>query len=273
MSPPRTFCVGLIPLLQAAGRNARAAVDAQHSRSDSTAPLVAGCLPPLRDCYGATDWLAGDSSGAAGDEARRTYGHLVTALSPFVDTWLVETASWASQAVVACHAAKGHRPVWVSWTLCDDLDAAAASRPPVTRSGQGLLAACDAVLASGAPVNGWLVNCTCPPVAGSHATLVALRSAAASSGATLVGCSPNGFRQTTSQWLAEEQCITASVWAPPTDFDADGAWLPSCFAAWGASLAGREGGSPGGPRLALGGCCGIGPPHVAALHALTRQRA
>jgi S-methylmethionine-dependent homocysteine/selenocysteine methylase len=256
-------------LAEAAGRNARAAVDAHPGSS----LLVAGCLPPLRDCYASTDWLAADHLGAVGDEARRTYSRLVHALSPFVDIWLVETASWVSQALVPCHVATtagGQKPLWVSWTLRDD---ARPSRPPLLRSGEAMLPACDAILASGTPVHGWLVNCTCAPAAASPATLAALRSAAAASGASVIGCSPNGFQQTTSQWLASAAPEPESGWAPASEFDAHGAWRPASFAAWGAALAEREGGLPGGPRLALGGCCGIGPPHIAALQgALTSAR-
>ena len=260
---PHDAEASLDALAQAAGRNARAAVDTHPSLSS---PLVAACMPPLRDCYAVTDWLAADNSGAAADEAKRTYGRLVNALSPFIDIWLVETASWVSQALVPCHVAitaGGQKPIWVSWTLRDD---AATSRPPLLRSGETLQAACDAIMTSGTPVHGWLVNCTCAPVAGSPATLAALRSAAAASGASLIGCSPNGFQQTTSQWLDSAAPEPMAGWAPASEFDTGGAWRPASFAAWGATLADREGGSTAGPRLTLGGCCGIGPPHIAALH-------
>ena len=258
---PHDADASLDALAQAAGRNARAAVDVHPD----TSPLVAACLPPLRDCYSSSDWLVADNSGAASDEARRTYRRLVHALSPSIDVWLVETASWVSQALVPCHVtatAGGQKPLWVSWTLRDDV---AIPRPPLLRSGQTLQAACDAIMATGIPVHGWLVNCTCAPVAGSPATLGALRSAAAASGASLIGCSPNGFQQTTSQWLAGATPDAMAGWAPASEFNADGAWRPASFAAWGAALADREGGSPAGPRLALGGCCGIGPPHIAEL--------
>lgn len=253
-------------LAAAAGQLARQAVDSEATRRGVR---VAGCLPPLRDCYASEDWLVGD--GAAANEARDTYSTLVAALAPSCDLFVVETASYASQACMAARAAaQGCAPgteLWVSWTLADSLHAG-----PRLRGGQALADACQDVILSGVQVDGWLVNCCSPHIAASDATWSKLHEAASNSGARLVGCSPNAFKTTTSQWLDGGGAADAATsWAPDPDFDSTDSppsWRPHCFGTWGAALIEQEMKRCHHARsVALGGCCGTTPAHIAALSA------
>ena len=105
-----------------------------------------------------------------------------------------------------------------------------------------------------------LVNCCSP-----QAVAAALpRLVAAAPKGVRVGCYANGFRTTTSEWLAGEgggeECSgagAAGLAAPPAEeYDAQGLILPEAYAAHAAGWR-RAGAS------IIGGCCGVGPEHIA----------
>ena len=78
----------------------------------------------------------------------------------------------------------------------------------------------------------------------------------------MLGAYPNGFRRTTSEWLAGAPCddgcgaATAQEAIEPAAFAAT-------VAAWAAPLRGAR---------ILGGCCATGPAHIAALAAALGRR-
>ena len=94
-----------------AGMRAKEAVDASDMPSR---PLVAGCVPPLRESY-RYDRVESD------EELRTAYGKIVAEIDKYSDLLLCETMSSAREARFAAEAANATgKPVWVSWTLHED---------------------------------------------------------------------------------------------------------------------------------------------------------
>ena len=75
---------------------------------------VAGALPPLQTCYFAPE-LSRDAMVCQ-------YSTIAKSLAPVVDVLLCETMASSAEACAAASAASATgRPVWVSYTLHDDL--------------------------------------------------------------------------------------------------------------------------------------------------------
>lgn len=226
-----------IELVEAAGKLARQAV-AECGRRDV---LVAGSLPPLQDSY--------QSQGLAAFEMQQPqYEVLANALQPHCDLLLCETLSTVTEGAAAASAAAATGlPWWISWTL-EDNEAA------LLRSGEPLARAVAAV-AQLPGLQVLLVNC-CSPAAVT-AALPVLRAAAPGPG-VLVGGYANGFATPTSEWLAGGSSSDAPACLPPEEYDSEGLILPEAYAAhakrWVAAGA-----------AVVGGCCGVGPAHIAAV--------
>ncbi len=179
------------------------------------------------------------------------YREKVEWLAPGVDLFLCETMTTGEEArAAATAAAESGKPVWVSWTLDDD-------RSGRLRSGETLAEA--AAMLADLPVSGHLVNCCLPEsVANALPGLAAIQAGTPGSrfGAyanTLVPA--NAVRPTygerrldPSDWDRYE----AAAWRARDDVTVDDylgharSWLAS-----GAGI--------------VGGCCGCGPAHIAAL--------
>ncbi|KAF8073169.1 yitJ [Scenedesmus sp. PABB004] len=229
-----------------AGALARAAADAPGRRV-----LVAGSLPPLRESY--------QCAGLPNDAALASeYAELADALAPHVDLFLAETLSTAAEAHAALQATAGRgKPVWVSFTLEDSARARLRGGEPLAEAAAGLAAQGHAAAV--------LVNC-CAPGAAAAALPVLLRHAPPGA---LVGCYANGFRTTTSAWLrgGEADEAGAELLQPdPGEYDAEGAITPAAYL--GHALAWRAAGA-----CIIGGCCGVGPEHMALLAAAAREAA
>jgi len=188
---------------------------------------VAGCLPPLAESY------RPDRVGAF-DENLAQYRRIAAAIKPTSDLLLCETMSTVDEACAACTAAlETGLPVWVAWTLDEN--------KPVLRSGESIEAAVAAVMqtpgAHGA-VKALLFNCTSPEIV--REAMPALRAATPND--VLVGGYANGFVTASSgqgeyRDLSPEEYLDSFV-RP---------WISS-----GASV--------------VGGCCGIFPKHIQAIH-------
>ncbi|KAL4447443.1 hypothetical protein ABPG75_004662 [Micractinium tetrahymenae] len=234
-------------LVEAAARLARAAATkAAGAQGGGRQVLVAGSLPPLRESYQA-------SGLAAFEEMQPEYKLLAGLLKPHVDLLLCETLATVTEGVAAGSAAAASGlPWWVSWTLQD-------SEQARLRSGESLQEAMAAV-AELPGLEAVLVNCCCPQAAAAALPVLA----AAAPPGVRVGCYANGFQTTTSDWLAGGSSSSSETCTPPADeYDADGLILPQAYARhaqrWveaGASI--------------LGGCCGVGPQHIAEVR---RRRA
>lgn len=218
-------------LADLAGRMARKATEgAKH-------PVrVAGSLPPLFGSY-RPDLF---------DEAKAPaiIRPLIDGLSPHVDLWLAETQSALAEARFARKMlADDRRPFWVSFTLDDDN--ADLARPKL-RSGECVAAAVTAMLELG--VDAVLFNCSQPEIMeGAVDTARAVREA--HSAKARIGVYANAFPPQREE-AANEGLSDIRADLTPARY----AQFAKAWAQHGADI--------------VGGCCGIGPEHIAALKAL-----
>jgi hypothetical protein len=233
-----------------AGELARGAADAA---APSRRVLVAASLPPTCGSY---------APGAFSPErAARVLGTLVPALSPHVDLWLAETVACVDEARAADAALRAAgvradgRPLWLSFTLRAGGDDGSL---PVLLSGESIAEAAEAALELGAAA--LLFNCAPPEL--MRAALASARAAldrrsdskstSAAANATLLrlGVYANAFAEEPSADAPANATLRAlRLELTPeayTAFAAD--WIAA-----GATI--------------VGGCCGVGPAHIAALAA------
>ncbi len=200
--------------------------------ADRRSTKVAGSLPPTLGSYqpDAFDPVAG----------RAILKVLIAGLNPHVDVWLAETLSLLDEArLVAELLADDTRPLWLSFTLKDQLEPGGQA---VLRSGESVAAAAE--LAQSAGAGALLFNCSYPEVMEA-----AVGEAAAALGATAIalGVYANGFGPPPEDYSANEALRDIRADLGPAQY-AD--WAQRWVAA-GATM--------------VGGCCGIGPEHIAAL--------
>eukprot|EP00401_Gymnodinium_catenatum_P000829 CAMPEP_0117529712 /NCGR_PEP_ID=MMETSP0784-20121206/37972_1 /TAXON_ID=39447 /ORGANISM="" /LENGTH=373 /DNA_ID=CAMNT_0005326039 /DNA_START=63 /DNA_END=1184 /DNA_ORIENTATION=- len=191
--------------------------------------LIAGSLPPLAGSY------RPDMVGLA-EELLPKYMKHVIVMAEYVDFFLCETMSTALEGWAAASAAsKSGKPVWVSWNLVDD----GSSR---LRSGETLEQAWEAVATLS--VDGVLVNCCMP-----ETVTVAMQSLACM-GPSIYGGYANGFSSIPVGWKLEHSGINGLGkrydLTPPMYADFAQQWIDA------------------GARV-VGGCCEIGPTHIALL--------
>ncbi|WGH78911.1 homocysteine S-methyltransferase family protein [Jannaschia ovalis] len=195
---------------------------------------VAGCLPPPCGSY------RPDLFDAA--EAARVWSVLVDGLGPFVDLWLAETISSLAEARgVAASVAGTGKPLWLSFTLRDG-PSDSAEDAPALRSGEP--AADAARLAAALGAEAILFNCSQP-----EAMAPAIRAARAA-GPLPVGVYANAFRP-------DDGAANETLHDLRDDID------PDAYLDWAALWV------EAGATL-VGGCCGIGSDHIAALAAHLR---
>ncbi len=218
------------------GKLARAAAD-QAPRS----VLVAGSLPPVCGSY------RPDLFDAA--VARPVLQELVRALDPYVDLWLAETVSSQAEMALMSEVVAGRRqPWWVSYTLSDD---PALRSAPRLRSGEAVAPAVTHAARLGAQAV--LFNCSQPEVI-AEAVAVARQAldavAAAGAGPRVrVGAYANAFppQPATASANAELSALRADL--GPAEYLV---WVRRWLAD-GAEI--------------IGGCCGVGPEHIALMRA------
>lgn len=199
---------------------------------------IAGCLPPLVASYR-------PDQSPTGEVALASYRRMVTA-GKGVDLWLCEAmASLDEMRAAATAAAETGLPVWVAVTLDD-------ARPDRLRSQESLADA--VVLAESLGVQALLLNCSQPETI--EASLDVLTGFSAATGAY-----PNGF--TSVEALAPGG--TVSALEARHDLD------PEAFTRTATRWIDH------GIEI-IGGCCEVGPAHIARLaeslgergHALVR---
>ncbi len=217
-------------LAELSGRLARAAADAVTDRK----VRVAGSLPPLFGSYHPELFDAA--------RAPELLAPLVAGQAPHVDLWLGETlGSIAEAEAVRTALGSDTRPLWISYTLADeDID------PEVARLRSGEPAA-DAVRAAarlGAAAV--LFNCSQPevmaPALGSARGALATIDADIALGAYANTFPPKGDSAQANADLSDlrDDLEPAGYLRFARDWVARGATI-------------------------VGGCCGIGPEHIAAL--------
>ncbi len=211
---------------------ARLAGEARDAAGRDT--LIAGALPPLFGSYRA-DRIRPFA------EIEPLYREQAELLAPFVDLFVCETMSSIEEARAAATGAMGTgKPVWVAWTL-DDATA-------MLRSGETVQAAVAAL--ADLPVEAFLANC-CAPESITEAMPTLSRPA----GDRPAGGYANGFATIPADWTIEGG---ADALGARPDLDPE-AYLDH-VAAW----------IDRGARI-VGGCCRIGPSHIAAIDAYRRE--
>ncbi|NML92704.1 homocysteine S-methyltransferase family protein [Novosphingobium olei] len=193
---------------------------------------VAGSLPPVCGSY--------RPDLVDLDRARPVLKVLVGALAPYVDHWQAETLSALAEAeLVADLAAETGKPLWLSFTLQDEDPAA----PPALRSGESVAEA--ALLASRVGAHALLFNCSQPEV--MQAAVEQARSVVGDAASPLIGVYANAFPPMNAD-------SEANSGLDPIRADL----TPEGYAAFAIAWA------QAGARI-IGGCCGIGPEHIAEL--------
>jgi S-methylmethionine-dependent homocysteine/selenocysteine methylase len=205
---------------------------AQEARQQSKRPvLIAGSLPPFGESY------RPDLVGSF-NEIEPLYREQAKLLAPHVDLILCETMSSVDEAVAAVTGASvAGKPVWVSWTLADE-------GAPVLRSGEAITQAVNAL--DGLDVSAMLLNCS-PPEALSRG-IPLLRSQTE----LPVGAYGNAFTPIPPMWEHNHDDDL-----PPARTDLDPLTYARQAQLWlenGATI--------------IGGCCEVGPHHIAKLRRL-----
>jgi S-methylmethionine-dependent homocysteine/selenocysteine methylase len=193
---------------------------------------VAGSLPPVCGSY--------RPDLVDIERARPVLTVLVDALAPHVDHWLAETLSSLSEAELVAELIAGtDKPLWLSFTIDD----AHPGTAPHLRSGESVTQAAETARRLGAVAI--LFNCSQPEVMAD-----AVRAARTAAPELRVGVYANAFPP-------QDEDAEANSGLSDIRADLDPAGYARFAAAWrdaGASI--------------LGGCCGIGPEHIAALTAI-----
>jgi S-methylmethionine-dependent homocysteine/selenocysteine methylase len=199
--------------------------------ADQRGVKVAGSLPPVLGSYRPDLFDPG--------AARSILDILITGLSPYTDVWLAETLSSLAEARLIADMLKDDpRPLWLSFTLDDSANAPFGT----LRSGESVRDAAGLAKAVGAQA--LLFNCSRPEVMD-----VAVREAKAAldGSAIAIGVYANGFGE-------EDEGVAANEVIRAIRADLD----PPRYLAWARQWVAS------GATL-VGGCCGIGPAHIAAL--------
>ncbi|MBU9842887.1 homocysteine S-methyltransferase family protein [Rahnella aceris] len=216
-------------LIALSGKLAREAADAAPADV-----LVAGSLPPVLGSY-RPDLFEPVA-------AKKLLQVLVNNLTDSVDVWLAETQSSVAE-VEAVREVLGDdpRPLWLSFTLQDNLD---ENGNALLRSGESVDDAVNGALRISA--SAVLFNCSRPEVMAT--SVKTARAALTAQGSALdIGVYANAFEPSDNQRGANEGLSKMRQDTDPAgylDFAKD--WV-----AQGATM--------------VGGCCGIGPEHIAAL--------
>lgn len=216
-------------LIALSGKLAREAADAAPAKV-----LVAGSLPPVLGSY-RPDLFEPVA-------AKKLLQVLVDNLTGNVDVWLAETQSSVAE-VEAVRDVLGDdpRPLWLSFTLQDNLDPQGNA---LLRSGESVAEAVNAALRISA--GAVLFNCSRPEVMATAVNTA--RAALTAQGSALdIGVYANAFEPSDNTRGANEGLSKMRQDTDPAgylDFAKD--WV-----AQGATM--------------VGGCCGIGPEHIAAL--------
>jgi len=191
---------------------------------------VAGSIPPLNESY-RVDLVPPAA------ESLPVYKILVETLEPYVDLFICETMSTAQEALNAAAQAVAYgagKPVYVSWTLNEGPGQG-------LRSGESIAEAFDKV--THLDLAGYLFNCTSPEAI--VAALPVLRRLTDKP----IGCYANRMNEVVADWTLDNEVSAGRRTDLPTDLFVD--TCQRCAEA-GATI--------------IGGCCGIGPTDIAALH-------
>ncbi len=208
---------------------------AARSRDKAGRGLVAGSLGPLGASYR-------PDIAPAPEVAAEIYEEVAALQAPFVDLFICETMSSTDQARGAVMGAGTFgKPVWLAVSVMDDNGA-------FLRSGEPVEAILD-VVAAYAP-DALLINCSKP-----EAVTVAL--ARLSSCPVPRGAYANGFKGISAEFLRDNPTVDALTARPDLG--------PGAYADF------ADGWVAGGATI-IGGCCEVGPAHIAELSRRLKPR-
>ncbi|MEM6622919.1 MAG: homocysteine S-methyltransferase family protein [Pseudomonadota bacterium] len=216
----------LIPLQRKAVDLARGAME--ETGIDAT---IAGCLSPLVGSYH-PELLPPDK------DLLDEYREMAALQGPHVDVFICETMSKASEARMAAIAgAETGKPVWVAWTLNEELG---EDGLPRLRSGETVAEAIAAL--EGVPVEALLFNCCPPEVMTAGMPILAADGRPFGGHANGFTPIPKGFvLGTTVDMLGARKDLGPEAYA-----DHVMTWIDM-----GATI--------------VGGCCEVGPAHIAEI--------
>ena len=197
------------------------------ARDNSRKPVrIAGCLPPLVASYH-SELIPPEN------QARASYELIIQQQEHSVDLFIAETMSSVAEARYVCDAvANTDKRVWVSFTV-DDRDGTCL------RSGEALMAGVEGAVTRGAEVV--LVNCSTPEAVGQSMAILSKQD-------LLFGGMANGYVAAAELKAGD----TVDTLATRDDLDPNGyAEHAMSWVEQGATM--------------IGGCCGVGPAHIAEL--------
>ncbi len=219
-------------LATSAGKMARAAVN--ETQTDT---LVAGSIPPLFGTYRSDLYRS--------EQVVEIARPLIEGLRTHVDLWLCETQSLIDEPIriklLIDRLDIKKKPFWVSFTLEDSQ----LNNEPLLRSGESVV---DAVkMMVDANVDAILFNC-CQPEVISQAVMTTQHQLASLGAKNIeIGAFANAFPPQSKDATANEGLNELR-----TDL------TPSSYLKWARQWI-QDG------ATLIGGCCGIGPEHIAVL--------
>lgn len=219
-------------LAKRAGEVARAAADSADAEVK-----VAGSLPPLFGSYRPDLYQP--------DQAERIVTPLIRGQQPWVDYWILETQTLIAETQEVCRVLRTldtePKPVWIAFSLEDE----AVTETPRLRSGESVEAAIRAVVSD--DVKAVLFNCCQPEVI--EAALAVARDTLTQLGRADIelGAYANAFAP-----QAEDAAANENLNEVREDLG------PQAYLHW-AQRWQQQG------ATLIGGCCGIGPAHIAVL--------
>jgi len=197
---------------------------------------VAGSIPPIFGSYRPDLFIP--------ERAPALLKIIIDALSPNVDLWLAETTSSIREAQAVAEALSGdNRPLWIAFTLLDG--EGSQENTPRLRSGETVTSAVNSVIDLG--VSAILFNCSQPEVM-APAIVTANEELKRLNVDIPIGAYANAFPSQQKDAQANSNLLDIRQ-------DLDPAGYLSFVDNWcrlGATI--------------IGGCCGIGPEHIKALH-------
>lgn len=210
-----------------------------HLAREAASPFgcrVAGSIPPLFGSYRPDLFIP--------ERAPALLKIIIDALTPHIDLWLAETISSINEAQAVAEAVSGDgRPLWLSFTLMDDK--ASRGETPRLRSGDKVISAINSAIEMGASVI--LFNC-CQPEVISPAIETAVRELKRLNVDLPIGAYANALPA-----QQKDARANATLDEIRTDLDPEGYLdFANHWCRLGATI--------------IGGCCGIGPEHIAMLH-------
>ncbi|NVK74864.1 MAG: homocysteine S-methyltransferase family protein [Oceanospirillaceae bacterium] len=228
----KTFIERGRELAMLSGKVAREAAD-----ESGTGTKVAGSLAPLFGSYRADLYQA--------DQVEELATPLIESLNPYVDLWLSETQSLIDETsrvkALVDKIDSDHKPFWVAFTLEDS----ETTKEPLLRSGETVVDAVKAMLDIG--VDAILFNCSQPEIIGEAIQVTKQTLSSMNANQIQIGAYANAFPPQPKNATANDGLdeIREDL-TPPAYLSWVEQWVKD-----GATL--------------IGGCCGIGPEHIAVM--------